>query len=355
MPPRISRKEVAYLLEALPDPGPGGAIAIASDPPEEIVEQVARRFPGSRIHAALPRAPGAGALATLPNVTASVSSRLCPPARGAADLAILRLSGFSGKQRDALLIQDASASLRTGGTLVLLTHKNRGAADQLAVIQQVFGNGAVARKGGGGIRVLTATKFAAAGSPAGPDQGTLLRETILGQELVLRTMPGVFSKDRLDLGTRALLEALPPAPAERILDLGCGYGAIGITLARLFPRARVTLVDVDAASVELARANVHLNGVEGNATVILSDGLAAVGDRTFDLALSHFPLHIPAHELRRIVREVERHLEPGGRLYGVALAAYDVRPIIADVFGEVETLPAPLAGDYHIVRAAKRR
>ena len=93
----------------------------------------------------------------------------------------------------------------------------------------------------------------------------LIAEEIRGLSLRFMTDAGVFSKARIDRGTRILLEALPldalqrSAPAP-LLDLGCGYGPIGIVLAKLFPGRLVYMVDPNRRAVELARRNAALNG-----------------------------------------------------------------------------------------------
>lgn len=81
--------------------------------------------------------------------------------------------------------------------------------------------------------------------------------------LRLRTDRGVFSPDKVDLGTRVLLESVPAPPAEgRLLDLGCGYGPISLTMASRAPRARVLGVDVNARAVGLARRNATEHRLE---------------------------------------------------------------------------------------------
>ncbi|MFB8762393.1 class I SAM-dependent methyltransferase [Nocardiopsis alba] len=82
--------------------------------------------------------------------------------------------------------------------------------------------------------------------------------------LRLRTDRGVFSPDKVDLGTRVLLESVPPPPPEgTLLDVGCGYGPIALTLASRAPGARVLGVDVNARAVALARRNAAEHGLDG--------------------------------------------------------------------------------------------
>jgi 16S rRNA (guanine1207-N2)-methyltransferase len=252
--------------------------------------------------------------------------------------AILIVTGFEGKDTIRRRLQSATRRLDPGGTMVVFTHTKRGANGQLAMLRETFGNGDVAGRGGGGVRVLTATagahaRTSADTAPREPD----IRETILGVPFAFATDAAVFSRDRIDAGTRLLLEALPAMSPRSILDFGCGYGVMGIVLAQRFPLSRVTMVDIDLTAVDLAATN------------------ARVPDARFDLAVLHFPLHIPRPEVAGLLIEIRDALEPGACLYGVMLNAYELRPLVEDVFGNVETLEAGGAGrEYSIVRACRR-
>src|SRR5439155_19768777 len=125
------------------------------------------------------------------------------------------------------------------------------------------------------------------------------------------TAPDVFSYGELDEGTRLLLETVEVRPTDRVVDLGCGYGAIGIVAASLAPDRRVVLVDTDARAVALAQRNVVLNNVP-NAVAVVTDGLAAT-PAPFDLIPSTPPLQASAGTLRRSTEEAYRQLLPGGR------------------------------------------
>ena len=92
--------------------------------------------------------------------------------------------------------------------------------------------------------------------------------------------------------------------------------------------------------------------------MVLSDGLGQLPGERFDLAVLHFPLHIPRDELERLLTEIHDALEPGGCLYGVMLGAYELRPLVRRVFGDVETLKETREEDtesaYSILRACRR-
>ena len=109
----------------------------------------------------------------------------------------------------------------------------------------------------------------------------------LGMRFECATDAGVFSRDGLDMGTRILLAALPEARG-RALDLGCGWGPVGVALGKKYPQAEILLTDVNERAVELARRNLAANGVT-NARAVAGDGFAAV-EGAFDLIALNPPI-----------------------------------------------------------------
>ncbi|MDD3212973.1 MAG: methyltransferase [Eubacteriales bacterium] len=109
-----------------------------------------------------------------------------------------------------------------------------------------------------------------------------------GQTLTFVTDSGVFSRTGMDKGTQALLDALPQAVDGRVLDMGCGYGALGVSLKKAFPACSLTMADINERAVALAAENAKLNGV--TAETLQSDGFTALADRTFDLITLNPPI-----------------------------------------------------------------
>jgi 16S rRNA (guanine1207-N2)-methyltransferase len=136
--------------------------------------------------------------------------------------------------------------------------------------------------------------------------------------LICRTDAGVFSRQRLDPGSALLLEALAKAlPADfsdRALDLGCGWGAVGLCLACRFPQAELTLCDVNRRALDLAERNFARNGLRG--TFHLSDGLADVPGE-FALIATNPPIRAGKAVLWRLFAESRARLAPGGALFVV--------------------------------------
>ena len=105
--------------------------------------------------------------------------------------------------------------------------------------------------------------------------------------------------------------------ADGVLDLGCGYGAVGIVLARRAPAARVTLVDINPRAVALAVENIALNDVP-NAEALCGDGCAPVAGRTFDVIAMNPPIRAGRAVVLRLIDEACACLNRTGRLYLVA-------------------------------------
>jgi len=161
----------------------------------------------------------------------------------------------------------------------------------------------------------TAHYFSPNPPPAGRTRTIVYRQG--GREFTFRTAAGVFSRSGVDAGSRLLLEAIDLGGAERILDLGCGYGVLGIVAAARAPQARVVLVDINPRAVALAEENIARNAVP-NVEARCGDGCAPVAGERFDVILYNPPIRAGRQVVLRLLREARACLTPGGRLYLVA-------------------------------------
>ena len=140
---------------------------------------------------------------------------------------------------------------------------------------------------------------------------TPVEATVWGHELTLTSGSGVFAQGRLDVGTAVLFrETEPPAPG-RILDLGCGYGMIGLAVARAVAGAVVTGVDVNERALLLARENAAALGVADRFTAALPGEVPA--DATYDEIWSNPPIRIGKDALHDLLLAWLPRLAPGGR------------------------------------------
>ncbi len=173
--------------------------------------------------------------------------------------------------------------------------------------------------------------------PSGRRRAACFTATLRGRAVRLMTEAGVFSRRRVDAGTRLLVERLEMGPRERLLDLGCGYGVVGLVAALLAPEARVTLVDINERAVELARENLRANGIE-DAEVLQGDGFAPLAGRAFDVIALNPPVRAGLEVVHGLIEESREHLVVGGRFYLVGRRRQGVVRLaekMAEVFGEV--------------------
>lgn len=140
-------------------------------------------------------------------------------------------------------------------------------------------------------------------------------ETLLGQKFLFSTKPGLFSKDRVDSGTKLLIENMVIRNTDTVLDLGCGYGVLGLTAAKIASLGKVYLVDNDQRAINFAKINSLLNKIE-NTEIIISDGFQNVPSVLFDVILSNPPSHISNLLLNEFIQGSFEYLKPdGGKLF----------------------------------------
>lgn len=178
------------------------------------------------------------------------------------------------------------------------------------------------------------------------DQLERLREDIRfeaslgGRTLSLVSTWGLFSPREIDEGTRLLLDWVEVAPDADCLDLGCGYGPIGLALAVLAPQGRTLLADKDFVAVEYANRNARHNRL-ANAEAILSNGFDQVPrERRFDLIASNIPAKVGKELLALLLHDARARLKPGGRLYVVTVNGLRdfMKRNLNEVFGNYDKL-----------------
>lgn len=138
-----------------------------------------------------------------------------------------------------------------------------------------------------------------------------LTARVWGLDLELVSGSGVFAQGRLDVGTAVLFRETPPPRADRVLDLGCGYGVIGLAIAASDPQARITSVDVNERALLLTRENAARLGVEDRLTACLPDEVD--DDAVFDEIWSNPPIRIGKEALHALLLRWLPRLTPEGR------------------------------------------
>ncbi len=174
-----------------------------------------------------------------------------------------------------------------------------------------------------------------------------------GKEYQFVTEAGVFSRSRVDQGTRLLIEALPLPSEGRMLDLGCGYGPVGIAAARENPGLEVVMVDINQRAVELAAVNARLNGVV-NVDIRQGDGFSVVPEKDFALIASNPPIRAGKQVVYPLLAAAREHLAPDGLLCVVIRTKQGARSLekyLAGIYSQVETVAK--GGGYRVFAARR--
>lgn len=177
-----------------------------------------------------------------------------------------------------------------------------------------------------------------------------LKVTLLGETFYLKTDAGVFSKKMVDYGSQVLLNTLHFKAGDSLLDVGCGYGPLGIALAKV-QKLQVTMVDINSRAVDLAKENALQNKVQ--ATIYQSNIYDAVSGQ-FDHIISNPPIRAGKDVVHTILEKAFDYLTTGGDLTIVIQkkqGAPSAKAKMADVFGNVEILKKDKG--YYILRSVK--
>lgn len=159
-----------------------------------------------------------------------------------------------------------------------------------------------------------------------------------GYGLNFMTDAGVFSRGELDQGTRLLLDALPELNGD-VLDLGCGWGAIGVALGKCNPDAHITMADVNRRALDLARNNAGSNGV--TAKCVESDGMSALMDCRFRTVVTNPPIRAGKQVIYQMFADIAKVLEDEGEMYLVIRkqqGAESCMKYLKTLYGSVEKL-----------------
>jgi len=180
----------------------------------------------------------------------------------------------------------------------------------------------------------------------------MIQTNINGVELTFITSPALFSPNKIDPGTLALISeaGLTGGAEEKVLDLGCGYGVVGVYAAKLVGAENVVMLDSDAEAVRIAAENAALNGVSGIKTV-LSDGFEDLDDAGFTLILTNPPYHTNFGVAKRFIEKGFNRLIIGGRLMMVTKRLDWYKNKLASVFGGVRVREL---GGYYVFTAERR-
>jgi 16S rRNA (guanine1207-N2)-methyltransferase len=154
-------------------------------------------------------------------------------------------------------------------------------------------------------------------------------------ELTFETSKELFSPKAIDLGTEFMLSKVEFTSADKVLDLGCGYGVVGILAAKLIGPERVVMVDNNAEAIKMTKENAIINQV-ADVMILESDGLSKVVDYNFTLILSNPPYHVDFSVPKHFIEKGFNHLKIGGKLFMVTKRKDWYKNKLVSVFGGVK-------------------
>ncbi len=178
----------------------------------------------------------------------------------------------------------------------------------------------------------------------------MITTQLFGQELYFETDNTVFSPSGIDSGTKAMLGTLTLEPGSKVLDLGCGYGVVGISIARCIGEEHVILCDISETAVALSKENALRNGLT-SLDIRISNGFSAIPEDGFTLILSNPPYHTDFSVAKHFIEIGYKRLVPGGQMVMVTKRLDWYKNKLTAVFGGVRV--AEIDG-YYVFTAEKR-
>jgi len=257
------------------------------------------------------------------------------------DLVLIRLP--KGRLPALQLLWDGFKALKVGGRCCLAGGNKEGIKPAVGLMKQLFGNAETLGYRGGHRIVRSEKNSQTPAEPSALESQWLEHDVFLkfpvdvrGRRFAVHSRPGTFAWDRLDDGTRLLIEHMTIHSSDTVLDLGCGTGIAGMVAAALAPNGNVVLLDVDAEAIRAAKQSVEANALH-NCTVLTSDAGNAVKHTRFDVVVTNPPFHVGRRAefdiANQFILDAWEVLKPGGRFYLVANARLPYERSIRERFG----------------------
>lgn len=171
--------------------------------------------------------------------------------------------------------------------------------------------------------------------------------TFANRVLHFETDAGVFSREHMDKGTALLLDALPETCSGRVLDLGCGWGAVGVCMAAMWPDANIVMTDINERAALLAQRNIEQNGLR--ADVLCGDGIAHI-DGSFDLIALNPPIRAGKQVIYGLFEAALERLTENGSLYVVIRKQQGAESAKKFLAERAEVSTVARGGGFHVLR-----
>lgn len=178
----------------------------------------------------------------------------------------------------------------------------------------------------------------------------MINTIIKGIELYFNTSDDVFSPSSIDTGTLAMFSEVEFQPNDKILDLGCGYGVVGITAAKSVGADKVVMCDISEEAVKLSQMNARLNSID-HLQIVQSNGFENIKENDFSIILSNPPYHTDFSVAKDFIENGFKRLIVGGRLLMVTKRLDWYKNKITAIFGGVKVIEKD---GYYVFIAEKR-
>ncbi len=299
-------------------------------------------------------------LNTLKNI--HINSEINLPGHMAEQVDLILMSISKSRSLNRRWLLQSWQALAPGGRLLLAGANDQGIQSILKDAEQLFGNFSILgyKKG---YRIAQFVKLGP--SPSLPDWAVVpgiepgtwypFRLSTPASDFDLVSLPGVFSYDKLDEGTRLLIYTIDNLSGQKVLDVGCGYGILGM-YAAIQGAQSVDMVDNHLLAVASCQENIHRNHLH-NCQVFASDLMSSVSGTTYSCVLSNPPFHagkqIDYQIAHALIASAFNILEPGGQLRLVANRFIRYNHLMSELFGNVSVLAQTPA--YHVLSSSKQQ
>lgn len=163
----------------------------------------------------------------------------------------------------------------------------------------------------------------------------MISVTIKNIPLVFKTDTTIFAPKAIDAGTLAMLSMIDFTPNDKVLDLGCGYGIVGILASKIIGSANVIMCDISEIAVQYSKTNAELNQVK-DIDIKISDGYKNIADSDFTLILSNPPYHADFSVAKSFIEGGYKRLVIGGRMVMATKRLTWYKNKLSSVFGGVK-------------------
>lgn len=179
---------------------------------------------------------------------------------------------------------------------------------------------------------------------------SIIETKIKDIDMKFKAEPELFSPQGIDKGTLAMLSVIDFESSDKVLDLGCGYGIVGVLAAKIIGDSKVVMVDKVSAAVRCAKENAILNGVP-EVKVYASDGFKDLPEKDFTLILSNPPYHTDFNVAKGFIEKGFNRLVIGGKMYMVTKRKDWYKNKLIAIFGGVKIWEID---DYFVFLAVKK-